>query len=218
MTDLMVWVDLETTGLNDYTLGGLYEGGEILELGLVVTTADLTEVARERWLFALPHKPHPWWRPACGAHCTDLANLVSPGVRAMHDQSGLWADLERAHEDDWDGDPPLNPVEWLTEYASSAEGDPMCGSSVHFDREWLRHRIPALEGWFGYRNIDISTFRSTAARWWPALYARAGDELDPQKRHRALPDLEDTIAEARWWREHLGANAEAAFRFLEGTR
>lgn len=201
MTDLMAWIDLETTGLTDDNLGGLYAGGDILELGIIVTTVDLTEVARESWLYALPHRPHAWWR-RCGDHCTRLANTVSPEVRSMHERSGLWAELLAASGDAW-VDPKLGPVAWLDKHAPSTEGSPMCGSSVHFDREWLRHRWGNVEQWFSYRNIDISGIREAARQWWPELYAWAGVELDPQKRHRALPDLEDTLAEARLYRSHL---------------
>jgi oligoribonuclease len=201
VSDLLVWVDLETTGLNDDNLGGLYAGGDILELGIAVTTADLEViVAEESWLFALPHKPHSRWR-RCGDHC-DWRETVSDGVLDMHRSSGLWADLEKAHGDDYTGDPEFTPIEWLREHAAEAKGGPMCGSSVHFDREWLKHCAPVVHDWFGYRNLDVSTFREAGQRWWPDLSVRV-EFPNPMKLHRALPDLHDTIAEARFWRAKL---------------
>ncbi len=71
---------------------------------------------------------------------------------------------------------------------SGAAGSPMCGASVHFDRALLRRRAPSLHDVFHYRNFDVSSLRMAAEL--------AGLEVPERKRglHRALPDLEDSIA------------------------
>jgi oligoribonuclease len=51
---------------------------------------------------------------------------------------------------------------------------------------------------FHYRNIDVSSFKEMAARWWPSIVvARPPD----RKMHRVIPDIEDSIEELRYYRD-----------------
>jgi oligoribonuclease len=69
------------------------------------------------------------------------------------------------------------------------------GSSIQFDRDMLRAQYPSILGRFSYRNIDISTLKELCKRLNPELYARFEQVVIPQKKHRVMPDLEDTINE-----------------------
>jgi len=42
---------------------------------------------------------------------------------------------------------------------------PMCGNSVCQDRRFLARHMPALERFFHYRNLDVSTLKELALRW-----------------------------------------------------
>jgi len=64
------------------------------------------------------------------------------------------------------------------------------------------HRLmPELEGWFHYRNLDVSTLKELARRWNPAVLAG----LEKQGEHLALADIRDSIAELRHYRQFMGA-------------
>jgi len=64
----------------------------------------------------------------------------------------------------------------------------------------LYRQMPGLEGWFHYRNLDVSTIKELAARWAPNVLAG----LNKQNRHEALADIRESIAELRYYRPLLG--------------
>jgi oligoribonuclease len=181
--DRLVWLDIETTGLNPAE-------HEILEIGIIVTNRHLMPVppehgleARMSWLL----KPHP-----------RFLEEMAPEARAMHEASGLLAALQTS--DAWDDpvDAQRDIAAFLDHFAPSRKS-PLCGSSVHFDRAFLM-----AGGWVGilsrvhYRNIDVSTLKTLADAWG---YEPA--PLPPAPAHRALPDLAASISELAWYRERM---------------
>ena len=75
---------------------------------------------------------------------------------------------------------------------------PLCGNSICQDRRFLARCMPALEAYFHYRNLDVSSLKILAQRWAPEI---AGG-FDKQSAHLALEDIKDSIAELRHYREH----------------
>ena len=75
---------------------------------------------------------------------------------------------------------------------------PLCGNSIHQDRRFLVPYMPELETYLHYRNIDVSTIKELARRWYP-------DSRAPIKKaeHLALADIRESINELRWYREKL---------------
>jgi oligoribonuclease len=76
---------------------------------------------------------------------------------------------------------------------------PLCGNSVHQDRRFLRREMPVLDAYFHYRIIDVSTIKELAKRWYP-------NEKSPPRKpeaHLALADIRESIAELKWYRDHL---------------
>ncbi len=75
---------------------------------------------------------------------------------------------------------------------------PLCGNSIHQDRRFLQPYMPELEAYLHYRNIDVSTIKELARRWYPNSTA-------PIKKaeHLALADIRESINELRWYREKL---------------
>lgn len=191
--DKFVWIDMETTGLDPKQ--------EVpLELGFIITDIDLNEIDREAWTifdegwdddgkYEAPH--------------------VDPFVLDMHEKSGLWKELpehgialQAVQVDAW---------KWLTKHGVE-KTDPMCGSSVQFDREWLREWFPDTFDLFSHRNIDISTLKELMRRFSPDIYALMedpmwgvahGERITKRGIHRVLPDLEDTISEFKFYRKEF---------------
>ena len=84
----------------------------------------------------------------------------------------------------------------------SATMQPMAGSSVHFDRMFLKQFMEPFEKAFHYRNIDVSTLKEVFSRIDPLI---VDNRPQPQARHRALEDCYDTIEELRYYLAHMGA-------------
>jgi oligoribonuclease len=181
---MIIWLDLETTGLDPET-------DVILEVGAVVTDDDLNVLEQYA---ELPSIGEATWR---GVKPSDV-------VYEMHRQSGLW----EARNDER-RKPPLAVVEWkllrivdefTTEGWTAGELIPLGGSSVGFDRAFCKRYLPEFEAALHYRNVDISAVRELARRWRPDLTER---EPEARKLHRVIPDLDDTLALARFYRDEL---------------
>jgi oligoribonuclease len=59
--------------------------------------------------------------------------------------------------------------------------------------------MPELEGFFHYRNLDVSTVKELAARWAPQLR----DGFTKKAAHRALDDIIESIDELKYYRQHF---------------
>ena len=73
------------------------------------------------------------------------------------------------------------------------KASPMCGNSICQDRRFLARWMPALEDYFHYRNLDVSTLKELARRWKPELMKGVPKE----GKHEALADVHESIAELK---------------------
>ena len=63
----------------------------------------------------------------------------------------------------------------------------------------MAREMPALECFFHYRNLDVSTLKILASLWAPEV--ASGFAKDSA--HLALSDIRDSIEELNWYRENL---------------
>lgn len=173
---MIIWVDLETTGLRDIDY--------ILEAAFVVTDDDLNEM--NRLTFLRPIKPYP---------------APEPFAFKMHQDNGLLADIASASLSPrgWPTDTQIDArvLDWLRKHGGKGEME-LGGSSVHFDRRMLHTWMPQVEEYTHYRNIDISTFKTCGRKWAPD----ANLPEEPSA-HRAMSDILHTLALARHYRDNL---------------
>jgi len=84
--------------------------------------------------------------------------------------------------------------DWVDEGVS-----PMCGNSICQDRRFMAREMPALERFFHYRNLDVSTLKILASLWAPNV----AKGFAKDSAHLALSDIRDSIEELSWYREHF---------------
>ena len=193
--DKMYWLDIETTGLD-------VETDTILEIGFLVTDLELVPLAKTHWTIGSQVAEDVVKRRT--ERGTDEMRRDATFVFDMHTESDLWVDVAVS-------DYTLRQVEaeaaaWLKEQGIDPKTDPMCGSSVHFDRAFLKHHMPYVERLFHYRNIDISTLKELAKRWTPVMFEHQQADLDlvmNTPHHRVFSDVENTVNEARWYAENF---------------
>jgi oligoribonuclease len=113
-----------------------------------------------------------------------------------HGQSGLIERVKASTVDDAAAE--RLTIEFLKQWVP-ANTSPICGNSIGQDRRFLVRYMPALEAYFHYRNIDVSTLKELAARWAPALK----DGFKKETKHQALDDIIESIEELRYYREHF---------------
>ena len=171
----LVWIDLEMTGLKP-------DADRIIELALIVTDGELEVVAEA---------------PVWVVHQSDAAlDAMDAWNKGTHGRSGL-IDKVRASRFDEAG-VEAGALAFLQEHVP-AKASPMCGNSICQDRRFLARWMPALEDYFHYRNLDVSTLKELARRWRPELMKGVPKE----GKHEALADVRESIDELKYYREHF---------------
>ena len=171
----LVWIDLEMTGLYPDT-------DRIIEIAVVVTDPTLS-VRVEGPVFAV--------------HQSDEALAAMDAWNtATHGKSGLTERVRASTVDE--GEAERQTIAFLSQYVGKSRS-PMCGNSICQDRRFLARTMPALESFFHYRNLDVSSVKELARRWRPDLLAG----FRKQQAHTALADIHESIDELVYWREHF---------------
>jgi oligoribonuclease len=174
---MLIWVDIETTGLDPIS-------DSLLEIAVVITDDKLEEVGSCEYI-------------TDAAWCHTLTSL-DPFVQTMHTESGLWEE-SRASNISTDKAAYLI-AEFIREY--KAAGAQLAGSSVHFDRDFIRYKMPAVYNLAHYRNLDVSSITEVAKRFWPEVWAH---RPQPDKAsHRAMLDIRDSIKLLHYYLQKIG--------------
>ncbi len=169
----LVWIDLEMTGLEP-------DSDRILEIATLVTDKQLNVLAEG---------------PVLAVHQSD-AVLMAMGewCTRQHGQSGLTQRVRESRTGEAEAE--RMTLEFLRQHVPPG-ASPMCGNSIGQDRRFLVRYMPALEKFFHYRNLDVSTLKELAKRWAPAV------SFNKSSTHLALDDIRDSVAELRFYRERL---------------
>lgn len=171
--DLLVWIDMEMSGL-DVTRE------RVLELAVLVTDGDLREVAEG---------------PELVLHQSDeVLGAMDAWNTEHHGASGL-VDAVRASRVD-EAQAERLVLDFLRAHCVERSA-PLAGNSVWNDRLFLRRWLPRVDAYLHYRIVDVSSVKELVRRWQPEVFARL-----PQKReaHRALGDIRESIAELAFYR------------------
>ncbi len=174
MLPMLVWMDLEMTGL-DHTRDA------IVEIATLITDDELAIIAEG---------------PDLVIHATDeqLASM-DPFVVEMHSRSGL-LDLIKASEVTLE-DAGAATLEFIKQHVPEPVTVPLCGNSIGTDRRFLAAYLPEIENHLHYRSIDVSSVKELVKRWYPDI-----DVQRPrgQGLHRALDDIRESIRELEYYR------------------
>jgi oligoribonuclease len=180
--DRLVWLDLEMTGLD-------LRRHVIVEIAALVTDAELRPLDDGIDLVV---------RPPAGA-----LEEMDDFVRQMHTKSGLLAAFDTATLD------LAAAGTRVLEYVQSSvapQTAPLCGNSIGVDRRFLDAQLPELDAYLHYRSIDVSTLKELCRRWYPDVYRRRPRKAET---HRALADIQESIAELAFYRNELMGRAAA---------
>jgi oligoribonuclease len=171
----LIWIDLEMTGLKP-------DADRILEMAIVVTDHALDTVAQS---------------PVFVVHQADaVLDAMDAWNQGTHARTGLIGRVRASVATE--AEVEAQALDFLREQVP-AKTSPMCGNSICQDRRFLARYMPALEDWFHYRNLDVSTLKELARRWKPEVVKG----IPKEGRHEALADVHESIAELRYYREHL---------------
>ncbi len=174
MTDRLVWIDCEMTGL-DLTRDAL------VEIACIVTDGELN--ALDEGIDVLIKPP------------AEALDSMPEVVREMHTASGLLAELASGLTLAEAQDLVLG---YIRGHVPESRKVPLCGNSIATDRSFLARDMPELDTFLHYRMVDVSSIKELSRRWFPRAYFAS-----PEKHggHRALADIRESIRELRYYRE-----------------
>jgi len=171
----LIWIDLEMTGLDPLA-------DRIVEIATIVTDKNLEELAVGP-VMAIYQKP-------------SVLNSMDVWNTKQHTKSGLMDRVKNSSINEREAEQAT--LEFLEQYVPSNRS-PICGNSICQDRRFLAHYMPELENYFHYRNLDVSTLKELAWRWYPDV----AKGFSKESKHLALDDIRDSIEELKYYRQHL---------------
>lgn len=179
----LFFIDLETTGLDP-------RHDAVLEVAAVVVpdSLELTDASpRFSATVYFDRKCDP---------------SIDPIVIEMHTKNGLWMACLDSGDTIFEVDRALHAFI----LANGAKDAQLAGNSVHFDRAFMSVHLPRSLAELHHRQLDVSSLNELARRVWPDVYAARPTADD--KPHRALPDVYNSIAQARHYARHLVSRRE----------
>lgn len=178
----LVWINLKTTGQDP-------ERGQILEAAYIVTDEKLI-VAESRSLLVDPRQGGTWSEVFGDANSSPTR---AASLERLYRRNGLLDEIDTRQPGDiaMAEEVVIGAIDVLLPGAPNF--GPLCGQPGL--RRWLAVHAPALHARFAERNLDIDTLYETARRW-----ADLGGAPPERLTGRALPDLQDQVAFAAWWR------------------
>lgn len=172
-SDRLVWIDCEMTGLD-------LEVDELVEIAVVITDFELNVLDPGLSIVIKPD-------PSALEHMNDF-------VRAMHTTSGLIEEIPHGISL---ADAEYQVLEYIIKFVPTGKQAPLAGNTIGTDRSFIAKFMPRVDGHLHYRNVDVSSIKELARRWYPRIYFNA-----PAKDggHRALADILESIRELEYYR------------------
>lgn len=171
----LVWLDMEMTGLS-------IEDNAVIEVAVVITDGNLN-ILDESPSYAI-------FQPEAELKKMDKWNTNT------HTKSGLVERVLQSTHTIATVEKEL--LKLIKKYVNKGQS-PLCGNTVHQDRKFMLKYMPTLEQYLHYRNLDISTIKELAKRWYPDAYAG----FKKHNKHEALADIHESINELKYYRTKL---------------
>ena len=173
-SDRLVWIDCEMTGLD-------LKSDELVEIAVVITDYDLNILDPG---ISIVIKP-------------DDSALENMGdfVRTMHTTSGLITEIPNGVSV---AEAEYSVIEYILKFVPAEQKAPLAGNTIGTDRGFIAQFMPRLDSHLHYRNVDVSSIKELARRWYPRAYFNS-----PAKDggHRALADILESIRELAYYRK-----------------
>ena len=168
---------------------------ELVEVAVIITDSELKAV-------------HEGFDIVINPSQAALENM-GEFVTNMHTSSGLIEEIPHGVSLE---EAEAQVLAYINEHVPEGQKPPMCGNSIGTDRAFVVRYMPLVDARLHYRNIDVSSLKELARRWYPRVYFNS-----PSKDggHRALADIQESIRELDYYRQALlvaepGPNSDEA--------
>ncbi|MER7502797.1 oligoribonuclease [Nonomuraea pusilla] len=173
MSDVLVWIDCEMTGLD---LGR----DALVEVACVITDSELNQLDAGVDVVIKPP--------------SESLEQMSDVVREMHTASELLPELAKGVTL---AEAESLVLDYIRRHVPEPKKAPLCGNSIGTDRTFIARDMPAVDAYLHYRMVDVSSIKELVRRWYPRVYFAAPEK---QGGHRALADIVESIRELRYYR------------------
>ena len=171
-TENLIWIDLEMTGLDTFS-------DHIIEIATIITDSQLNIMEEG---------------PAIAIHVDDaVLNKMDEWNTRQHGKSGLTGRVRSSSYTTAAAE--RMTLEFIRKHVPP-KSSPMCGNSICQDRRFMARLMPELEGYFHYRNLDVSSIKILAGLW-----SGNQEPFIKDSSHLALADIRDSIDELKFYRE-----------------
>ena len=170
----LVWIDLEMSGLDP-------EHNTIIEIATIVTDKDLNILEKGPNLAI--------------KQSLKLLESMDEWNTTHHTASGLWDKVLNDSVSMEEADKAT--LDFIKKWTMEGK-NPLCGNSIGQDRRFLYKYMPQISEYLHYRNIDVTSIKEIAKRWYPELPA-----FNKLEKHQALDDIIESIDELKYFQEHI---------------
>ena len=179
----LIWIDCEMTGLS-------LEKDVLVEIAVLVTDSELNVIGEgvDVVIKATP----------------DQLAQMNEYVQSMHTSSGLITEIPHGITV---SEAESLIISYLEKSSTTAGKSPLAGNSVSVDRSFIARDMPRLNEYLHYRTVDVSSIKELARRWYPKAYFKASAKTG---NHRALGDIQDSIAELAYYRQSVFIPSDGA--------
>ena len=175
--DVLIWLDMEMTGLEPAR-------ERIIEMATILTDGNLVELAVG---------------PDLVIHQADeILAAMDDWNTKHHGGSGLVDRVKASTVTEAEAE--AQTVAFINAHVSAKERPVLAGNSIHQDRRFVRRYMPVLDERLHYRMVDVSTIKELSRRWFPAITAK---QVKKKETHRALDDIRESIEELRYYRANV---------------
>jgi oligoribonuclease len=177
----LIWIDCEMTGLS-------LEKDVLVEIAVLVTDSELNVIGDgvDVVIKATPEQ---------------LAGM-NEFVTQIHTTSGLITEIPHGISVQ---EAEARVIAYLESASTQPGKSPLAGNSVGVDRSFIARDMPLLNDYLHYRTVDVSSIKELTRRWFPKAYFAAPAKTG---NHRALGDIQDSIAELAYYRQAVFISAQ----------
>ena len=169
-TELLAWIDVETTGLNP-------PEDRLLQVAAIITDLDGNQISKPLDMVVRNPRRYSMY-------------LANEFVRDMHTRTGLWDRIE-------DGAPSTVVDSTLLTLLKTHAPEPrtirVAGNSVRLDLNFMQYFLPDSYAHVHYRSVDVSAISYALGAWGVVT-----GEFQKRKTHNAIDDIHESIAQYRW--------------------
>lgn len=175
LSDRMVWLDMEMTGLDPMSCVPI-------EVAVIISDSQLAEVAGASYE-AVIHQPE-----------SAFAGMPQVVVD-MHTENGLLDRVRASKLSLAEVDAAMAKL--ITEHCEAGKAL-LAGNTIQQDRLFIRRYFPETEKTLHYRQVDVSTFKEMVRRWYgpSAVFAKDSN-------HTAMDDIRSSIDELQYYRKNF---------------